>query len=161
MEARCPGEGPEVPCIGGEDVVAVDGEADESGIDGVAGPAPPEEQPGPLTQLLVEAPHVDAGKEPCHLGLPPRPAAPDLGHDTAVADGRSLSKTLPLQERDHVTVTPLDRQEGSRVEKQAHATPRCGLPLGAGADRTTVARERVRRTASSISASVIVPWRAS
>ena len=69
MDAGGLGQGPEIPRVGGKDVVAIGGKANKHGIYCIPSPASAHEGARPLGQLLVEGPHVDAAQQAGDLGL--------------------------------------------------------------------------------------------
>ncbi len=97
MDTRGFRQGPQVTGVGSKDVVTIGGKTNESGIDRILSPASTQEQASLLAQLFVERPHLDGAEQTCDLGLTAGPAAPDLSNDAAVAEGGTLSYSLPFQ----------------------------------------------------------------
>ncbi|MGH9155802.1 MAG: hypothetical protein ACRD1K_08235, partial [Acidimicrobiales bacterium] len=79
-------------------MVPIGREADEGGVDGVVAIRSGEQDASALAQLLVERPEVNAAQEAGYRRLSTCPAAPDLGHDAAMAQGCPAGETLPLHE---------------------------------------------------------------
>lgn len=84
MNARRSSQILQVSGIGGEQLVAVAGEAHEGGVDGVRPPASSEQYPRALAKAIVQRLDVNPDKKPRDLDLAPGSPSPDLGDDAAV-----------------------------------------------------------------------------
>ncbi len=90
-----------------------------------------------------------ASRRPARPVGPNRPARP--GRRRRRGSAARAGRVARVHQCDDISVTLLDGQERPSVEEKAHATPRFDLTsFLATFERTTVARPRDRRTASSI-----------
>src|SRR5918992_5626609 len=130
----------------GDDDVVIAGQADESGVDGVALVGRSEEHPGAATEVVVERGDINAGEGTGERCLPPGAAAPDLRHNSSMRSWWFPGLERSLQPPPHRAIPPLGGDQGAAVENEGHAAPR--LPRGA---RAPAAVSRSARACAAIS----------
>lgn len=142
----------------GEQLIAIDCEEHDRGVDDILHARASEQLPRPAAELEVERADLRGLKQPRDLRLA-RTASPDLADDPTMRAGSPPGQTLSLQQRHHATVTSLDGQKGTRIQDQSQALLLGLRPAGerSGEPRTTTARARAQRLAAAISSSAITP----
>lgn len=137
------------------DLVAVDCEQHDAGIDDVSEPGCTEEQPSRPTKRLIEGADVDSTECLGQTGLA-RAAAPHLSKHSGVGHGDVSVELGGLQANPHPAFIALKRDEGAGVEDEAHAD--FALPVACRRrPRTTAASSRSARLWATISSALISP----
>jgi hypothetical protein len=109
------GESLEVARIGCEDIVSVGRQTDDRGVDDVRTATGGKQQAGAATQRAIEVRHLDGRQQHRDRGLFAPTTAPYLPYHAAVGNRRATGLALSFDERHHIAVTALDRDERARV----------------------------------------------
>ena len=105
--------------VGGEDVVAVGGQARHGGIDCVRLAAMAQQHPAPPARAVINRHQVGPGQQPGQRHLPASAAAQGLGHHSPARHRRPPRQTLPPDQRHNVTIPALCRHERPRLPAPA------------------------------------------
>jgi hypothetical protein len=130
MQFGGPGERQQICRIRSQNVVAVGGQANDSGVDGIGGSATSQQHARPLAKPFIESDHFNALQQNCQRRLPPSATTPDLADHAAMSHRFAASKALALDECYDVAVAVLNRQERPGVADQHLGMPLSGRPCG-------------------------------
>ena len=111
VDARSLSQRPQVAGIGGEDVIAVCGQAHDRGVDRIGQAAAGQQHARPPPQVIIQRSDVDPRQQPSHRHLTAGPSAPYPGDHAAVAHWYAARQAFPLDQGHYVPLTALTREE--------------------------------------------------
>jgi hypothetical protein len=104
---------------------------------------------------VVERFDVNASQRPRDDGPPPCCPTPDLSDYSPMGSRRTADQSFGLQQRKHVAVPTFVADERAGVQHQGQAAPFPRRRPRSARPRTTTARARARRVASTMSSSAL------
>lgn len=106
----------QVARIGGENIVAVRGQAHHCGVDRIRLAAAGQQHARPAPHLIIDRRDMNSGQQPGEFRLPPAATAPDLGDYSPAGDRRPPGQALPLHQGHRIPVTTLHRHKRPRIQ---------------------------------------------